>query len=60
MALRQSAFNGLRSLASVPGLKEGLAKLGTVGGLRTLTTLKEVLEAKIPEQQVGSAWSNPT
>ncbi|GAB4823211.1 hypothetical protein N2152v2_010257 [Parachlorella kessleri] len=51
MALRQSAFNGLRSLGAVPGLKEGLAKLATVGGLRTLTTLKEVLEAKIPEQQ---------
>ncbi len=59
MALRRSALQGLKALGQVPGLKEGLTRLATVGGIRQLTTsLKDVLEAKIPAEQV--LRSNPT
>lgn len=55
MALRQAAGTALKALGQAPGLKESLFKLATVGAFRQLSTcLKDVVEAKIPEQQVQS------
>ena len=53
--MMRAGAKALQTLAGVPGLKESLLKLGTVGGLRTMMTLKDVLEAKIPVEQVNSA-----
>lgn len=54
--MMRSGAKALQTLAGQPALREGLARLASIGGIRMLTTnLKDVLESKIPAEQVGPA-----